>query len=659
MSLIKTLAKKLKSSVSVVAMVTTIILLLLSASLVNMVYFSMMNSEREAEIQRGRWFLEGRVQEYFDTIIVGRESATPGKFQFKEKIENKEQSYQLEIRRRRNNYMLIASMKWKNKYRVEQAIEFSQLNLFDYVLFFNGNRTINLKKNMIVAGKIGVKGTLSIQNNIGNTLYYCLLPQLIPTIEFSGEKPIITPFYFNSELNELLKSPFPSYNYEAVKINKEQVLKRNTMLNNIKLPTFDAIWSAYTKYKDVAWTITDDDFFDTKAIINPLTSEKELIAFGDGFSTSYDAGTDNVKNVYLKKTFQNYKYQNIFSTEYSYYYGAENKNKYFQTENGILYLKASMRTVPILLPEETFRIFGRFYLSGEDWSMISRDERIANLYFNRAQPNSELLNGIDYELYFHQKYISILSEAFYKRHTWLIGTGTGTKFSFPVGNLKGRNYIYNDGQRTTAFSGYGNTLVFNTPPANGAMILGMNDPPQIYFRKSPPDENTGIFIDRVDNAVIIDLSEIQNYPEHGVIISTFPVYVKGTASQPIAIISSEAIYVESINEQPDSEPVMLVSRTGVWIYRLSQATTTPALHKVFIYSPLKGLYTITDTGEWSDTPINIYGTVIFNYENAEGAMDLDLFEKNYIYYRGIQKYITTEPFSIFPLPVNIETVRRS
>ncbi len=51
--------KRLKGSVSVIALVFISIILILALSLVNLIYFSMMNTQRDAEINRGRWFLEG------------------------------------------------------------------------------------------------------------------------------------------------------------------------------------------------------------------------------------------------------------------------------------------------------------------------------------------------------------------------------------------------------------------------------------------------------------------------------------------------------------------------------------------------------------------------------------------------------------------------
>ena len=651
--------KKIKSSVSVVALVTTAILMILAITLTNMVFFSMITSEREVEIQRARWFLEGRVQEYFDQIIRGNANIEFGRRTFVEEIEEKEQPYDFNLYEKDGAFFLHASMRWKNRYATEQLIQFNRLNIFEYALFFNGDKEMVLMDNLMVVGDIGVKGRLRIINTPDNRFFlYASPPSFIPRIDFPEASPVVSPIYFTESMSRLLEMSYQSFDYERLEIPNTSVFNQSERINHLELPSFNTIWRSYYPYRDTAWFIDNPSFYTTKQIANPLSSTKELIAIGNGYSTSFRANRNEIQNVYIKRTDSRRRFQRVESLDYSYFYGPQSKDRFFRFDRGQLTLVASSMPIPLMLPEESIQIFREIGLTGRNWSVISRDERIEDLYFDNPAPRNRLLNNVDYRYYFNDKAISLQSRAFFENHTWSLGRGDGARVSYPIGKRGSRTYIYVGQERTIGFSSYGNTIVFTDPPPYGVEIRSIIDPPQVYARKSPPSSRDGIFIDTIDNAVVLDLSRIQNYPRNGVILSTLPVFVTGNAREPLVIISSDSIYLDNINQDYSGEPVMVISREGVWVYRKSDSLGDEMLNKVVIYSPLKGLYTITENGNWGNYPINVYGTVVLSYENPEGSVDIDLMEKNYIYYPGILNYINKKPFSIFPLPIDIVSVRR-
>ena len=167
----------------------------------------------------------------------------------------------------------------------------------------------------------------------------------------------------------------------------------------------------------------------------------------------------------------------------------------------------------------------------------------------------------------------------------------------------------------------------------------------------------GIFIDKEEKVIRLHLPSIQNYPKNGVIFSKQPMLITGKTSQPLVILCTENVYLENINAGDDGEPIFVASDKGVWIYQRNYAAQNP-INKCLIYTPLNDLMTVYDDGTINNPPITIYGSVFFSGERESDVMDMDLFEKNFIYFDGIKDYLTKPPFSYFPFPIKIQQVVR-
>jgi hypothetical protein len=85
-----------------------------------------------------------------------------------------------------------------------------------------------------------------------------------------------------------------------------------------------------------------------------------------------------------------------------------------------------------------------------------------------------------------------------------------------------------------------------------------------------------IFVDPYFKVAKIDLSNISTFPKRGVIFSEVPLLVYGTPKQAVTLVSTQDIYLRSINEEdasgrrledddPQAHPVGIVSAKGIFI----------------------------------------------------------------------------------------------
>jgi hypothetical protein len=651
--------KRFRSSISAISLVTTGILLLMAVSIMTIAQFSFFSTLHDAEGARGNWFLMGRVQEYFDYLIQGKSPLKTGLFKQTEKLEGIEQAYSFDIKRiGKDLYSLTASMNWKNQVPLKITVEFSRLNLFNYVWFYNCDKTADIVQDMIVVGDIAVRGNLTINSTDGgSSLYWYSSPSYTPKIEYSQNPPEMKPIYFEKDLQEMVQAQYLSANFTPRDVPYSASLSKNETLATVIPPGFASVWQNYIRYVEPSWMIRDLAFFDTKSIINTVSSWKELLAFGNGYMTRFPVDSSLIYHVYVKKTGSNAKYQLIFTPDYAYYYGPQGPDMFFGVENKRLVLKASEKAIPLFFPEEAYRFFGYYGIGSVLWSYISLDEEVDTVYLEEATPENHLLQGVDYDYYPAQKVVKILTSAFYKKYTQDIGKGDSQKMGFNFKSMNGRIFFYLGGKRTTAFSSFGDQVIFDNPPSLGTAVQVVQDPPPFFLKKAPPGENCGVFIDLNEEAVSLDLGEIQNYPQNGVIMATVPLIIKGTAHSPLVIISTRNIYLININPEKTGEPVMVVSGSGVWLYRPKMPTKSD-LYKCIVYTPLDDLYSISESGEYNNYPVTVYGSVIYTGEGVHNAMKIPMFEKNYIYYRGILNYLDKEPFSYFPMPVDIRSIKK-
>jgi hypothetical protein len=646
---------KIRASVSVIALVTVSILLLIGVGITNMVYFSMTSSSRDFEVTRGRWFLEGRVEEYFDAVISGSKELRPGQLVFKERIDGRNQEYRFEISKNSAAYTLHATMRWKDRYTIEQSIEFRRRNAFEYAFFLAGDKDVEITRDMLFSGRVGFTGSWSVREKNdqhvwgdGHTVF-----------EYADAVPVFSPRYSEIPVRDILKNPNGVFNLSRMDPPAD-AFRKDPALTEMRLPSFDAVWKTYTSMADPSWIIDESTMFDRYKVLNALTSEKELIAFGDGFSTRFPIEGQDVRNVYLMQTASDARFQMVPSLDYLYFRGPENRSAFFMTKGKELQLLASQNAVSMNMPEESLGELSYFGFKGGYYCYLSKDEGVSEVFFEEPDGKHRLVEGVDYEYEKDRLALHILSAAFMRKHSTLLGKGDGKRINFPFQNMGRIMYIYVGGKRSTSYSLGRNTIVFTTAPDPGVEVRTFFDPPRVIVKKAPPGPSVGVFIDKIDDCVVLNLDQIQNPPARGVIISTQPLLIKGTTRSPLAIITSESIYIESVNPSfDDAAPVLLASGKGVWIYRRPEDSASP-INKCFIYSPLSGIYTVLSTGDIQNPPVNIWGSSVFTEEKNTGVIVTSgTFEKNFFYWNDAREWLNRDPFVSFPFSLDVLRVRRN
>ena len=479
--------RKWKSTVSIITLVYVTILLLITAALVDMVYFSLNNLEREGEVNRAKWVIEGKTQAVFDDIAVGNIPLEEREWTITDTVDQKEQTIDAVLKQENNIYSLTLTMNWKDRYRYRHEISFLRVNLFDYALYFNNSKQLRLKKNMTVSGNIAVKGDFvmdAIQQQ--GMFYFDHTVERPYRIEYLDNAPQINPVVCKVNREALIDNPNATAGFTASDSDSGEMVVRNAALAKIDFPSFGKLWETFSPFSDSAWIIEDASLFSTEWIRNPLSSEKEMIAVGDNISTTYKVQATQVPNFYLKKIDSRDRFQRVSSIDYTYSYGPTAGESPFSFYRGQLTLKASAGPFPVLLPEEAYDRFGFIKLGGVGWSLISRDEKIEQLYENEVSPTTLMSGRADYEYLPSMKAIRFLSPKYHQAHHIYIGMGNGRKVSFPFYVSAEQMVVYVAGKRSFNFSLMGSSIVFTTPPAVGEAITMMVNPPRLYMKKAAP-----------------------------------------------------------------------------------------------------------------------------------------------------------------------------
>lgn len=648
--------KRLSASVSVIALVSVTILLLIALILIQLLTFTAGDMDRSAEVLRSRWFLEGRVNEYFDGLMNGDFSLSTGEFTFVEPIDGEEQRYTFDVSEEDGIYTVDLFMRWKDRYNTEQSIRFSRLNFFDYVLFFNTDVSISLEEDLLVYGDIAARGSLSIDNN-GHNFYSYVQNDFVPQFDYLSDSPTISPSFFTNSIIGLFERPYIDFTVGKISLSASKMKDQNLSLENLKLPSFVQIWNAYADFADSSYVLSEIPSRKSRTIVNYMSGEKELIGYGNGNSTQFKTDREEMLYVYIKSISSGNLIQEIGSLDYAYYSaGTLNSSPFYELENGFLTLKASSEPVQLTLPEDALNSYGGYLLKTEGYRFISLDESLKYLYFDTPYRANRLIKGVDFDYYPSLRWAKITSKAFFYEHSFDLGTGDGKTTSFDFFSPSGSYAIYNGDEKTKNYSIIGSSIVFDSAPSAGNEIHMLYDLPELYFQKEPPSDGTGVFLDLEEDCRVLDLDEIQNYPSHGVIYSYVPILVKGSADEPLVVLSKENIYVQNINPEGSGSPVMLISESGIWAYRPTGITQNP-LNKCILITPLNSIYTVYESGLVRNPPMTIWGSVFFTGEGGS-TMEYDTFGKNYLYYEDIALFLDTEPFSLFPLPIELLQIRR-
>jgi len=649
--------KRKKASATIVAMVAVAILAVLSLVILQIISQSQLNINWQLERNRANWFLEGRLQWLMDGFINGSLPLKPGEYSYKEQLEGKEIYWNLTINKiQERRFILTLNSLWNGRIPIKRKIVFDNDNLFDYSFFVNGKMDLILERDVAFHGRIGANGDFSLRTPTGGKIYFFCNSDFTPVIDCRGS------FFTLNKPLLFTNSPFFLIQNPDLNTSKLSLYSNNITINRlsdeVKIPSFDSLWTLFYPYRDEVWCIGPFSYLPSKNIINTLSSEKRLLAIGDGYSTTFDCSAEKVGNIYIRKI--NVSNRNIVdSLQYAYFYSKDvPRENYYSYDRGRLVLRASMTPVLVSLPDEAFNQFGEISLGGKDFSFVSIDERIEKLSFYKPSFGNIFEEGRDFVYDSAKRKIKMVSPEFFNNFTQKLGYGDGRTKVFPVVRTLDRFYFYIGGERTVNFKLFPNRVEFSNPPPSGKEITAMRSTSLFFIQKRAPAENVGIFTDREEKAMVIDFSTVQNYPSGGVILSTVPLLIRGESAMPIIVLSKENIYLQNLNPSNRGEPVLVASGKGVWFYKAEKQKEIK-INRAIIYSPLRGLYTIDEKGNQSDMPLTVYGSVFLTLENEKGAMDFPSIAQNILYYGSITNYVKYRPFSLFPGSLTVLSVERN
>jgi len=342
--------------------------------------------------------------------------------------------------------------------------------------------------------------------------------------------------------------------YTAIIENGEKISSDYINENSFKieLPQLTEIYKSKLKEISSKNYINSYKNKETIKIINPLLLEKEFIGIGDNYSYKFELPEKNRKTeyIYFYKTKNRQKFQKLNIIKYIDSYGIEG---HFKIKDGKIVLEQKR----VKLDVSKFKIekLNRFVYGDKNYVYASIDRNIKEIYLNDA----EMVEGRDIEINRNKREIYFYNPDF----TGILGTGNGTKKEFPLPD-KHTNplIIFVGNEREENFTVKGDKIIFDKPVEYGKKIYYYKYLPEIYFTKELPDYNTGIFIDKEIKAIVINLDKL-NYNKNNIILSTMPVIVKGNAKYPVSIISTNDIYLETINNNQGAT-VSIIGKC-VWI----------------------------------------------------------------------------------------------
>ncbi|MCX7883279.1 MAG: hypothetical protein N2314_08670 [Brevinematales bacterium] len=552
--------KHLTGSVTVVALVAVTLLFLVSMMITTLVQSGFLQTERSAKKNKTRWFLEGQIAKWFSQWEEGLPSS--GKWRWDTPSGKGELVWEIG----QTNWVLEAKG-GEGISRSEIVLEGVVSPLFSTTVFWVYPVTFSLHAPWEIRGSVA----LSPESEVATNTYAwqikggCLLGDAREARFFPAVSKTILPEVWEKRVD------------------------------------FGSLWRIARQMVREPWLITEEGMAMVREIVNPLHPDK--IFLGSGKTTfSFPFRWQAQMGVYIRKkkdTSGDWK-------EFLYYRGAQREQVVGVDEENTLVLHLSRdpylkQELPLVeLPSEAWERLGEVLLEGKDTSLLSREEEVwafrvgGRYYFEES----------DFVYEKSQKRIRIFSGEFFRRHVIDVAIANGVSKEYTLPSVRGKVIVYVDGERVWNYRRTQTRLIFDTAPSPGSRIQLLRGIEDFALYKKPPTAEQAVFVDRVERCVVLDLENMENLPENGVVYATLPLLVRGTAREPVAIVGEASLYVENINPHGGA-PVVLASRVGVWLW---QTESSPRILKnVVVISPLAGLYTVGETF----VPATVEGVGIF------------------------------------------------
>lgn len=286
----------------------------------------------------------------------------------------------------------------------------------------------------------------------------------------------------------------------------------------------------------------------------------------------------------------------------------------FTINKRVLTFKKPSEKIMLNLPEDAFDTVGEIRVRGPSGSSFSAARDINKIYFEYLG-NARELTDQDFRMEESRGVMRIMNPELFG-HLWVsIGTTDGVKRTYHAA-VNIAEVIYLNGKRTEAKAVPG-AVVFSKTPPPGLEIQIMILRPRIFVEKLAPAYHTGVYIDRDVEAVTLDLSRLFPSPSYGLILSEVPLYIFGTPSRRLTIMSTQDVYIGDINEGEEDGHFVLVATPGmIWAQREKKSLE---IRRVIALSGGDGIYINTSNDpyfyERRNTEKSIFtGSVYFSGE---------------------------------------------
>ncbi|QJR21300.1 hypothetical protein BREVNS_0550 [Brevinematales bacterium NS] len=566
----------INASVTVVALVAVTLLFLLSMVMTVMVETGFLETQRSVQKIRSRWFLEGEVAKWFLQWENG-ELPPVGK---RDIVLSSLLSGELVWEVKSTNWTLVGKA-GKGISSSEIHLEGITFPLFATTLFWLHPVKIRLHAPWEIHGNLAISPGSEVITN---------------TYTWKVQKEVIV-----GERGEDVQLPLEK------KVVLPELWQRKGDVSSL--------WERAKRMAKDPWVITREAAYPVQEIVNPLHQEKMLLGRGRTQFGLFFRWQNRI-GVYIRgKRSTNNNWQ-----EFLYYRGPQRENVFDVDEDNVLQLRLSKNpylresSLVVELPVEAWERLGEILLEGKDVSLISRDEDVWGFQVGGRYYIAE--SDFVYER--THKTIRITSGEFFRRHVVDVAIANGVSREYTLPGGRGNIMVYVDGSRVWNYRRTQTRVIFDTPPPAGSRIQILRGVEDFVLYKKPPSSEEGIFVDKVERCVVLDLDTLENFPENGTIYTTLPLVIRGTAREPLAIVGEASLYLENINPQGGAA-VLVASRTGVWLLQSDSFPRT--LRHVAMISPLAGLYTVGEPF----VPATVEGLGIFAafgpVEGLDGFME--------------------------------------
>lgn len=690
---------KLKGSAIIAVLMISSIILFLSTALVDLLNIFVTNAYREEIRWKLYWIVEGKFTEIRNLIENGPfiiDSLREMKYNGKEVIERVwtetngnfpyPVKYYLGISITNGIYSI--TLKGKSKtLEYSRTASYGFLDPFSFLFVFIPPTTIplkNIKETTYWYGYILSYSNLILTTSRNDTeKFVYILPKYMrfPTFFSLSDVYLQGPLHIGIGNYEILKD------FKTVNFYPERDLEIENFVEGIhyqKIKFAGEFWDINNlyyyllRYAKENWIIKDfSPFFRTRYIVNPFTLEKTLIGIGDGQHSEFTYIPKELKisRIYYYPISEEVERNKIIPEplEALDAYGSVYPKEFFEAKEGKL--KLLTKPFEIILPLNAMEELNVIKLAGDNWSIVSKYNPIKAFYIEVPDEAHRLNLGEDIKYIPTQKRVIIISERVRDKIYSFLGDGNGFTKVFRCGKepkciFVGGKKVGEDGWEYR--QGF---VYFKEPPQYGQKVYALLDPPKLYVQKGLPEQGIGIFTDKIEKVVELNLSELYNLPDNGIIISHKPLYIYGNALKPVLIYSLENVYLGNINaDSLEPKPVFIISTKGVWSYSLLP-TDEQVLYNVYIYTPLDGLYRVSEVeieGQEEVGKTTLVGSlfILGKYKNKLINISLDPNAKNFVFtfqnpyvnntyiYMSLGVYRWEPPFLFFPPFVKLLSLYR-